>query len=313
MSGSSAIFLIGLGTMGFVIAAMCLFGYDISAARELLRHRVDLLGLTRRASDLRSQSDRRQRRPDRRQGPRRRPASTVLRGRDLELARLLASFRIPAALAPQLFLLVRLSASVVLGMALVLLGYRFAGMRTMWSLTAVATLGAATGWSIPSFAVGRLALNRRRAVSRGLADAIELLVIAVEAGLSLEDAMNRIVVELRRSQPAMADELALTGADLKILPNRDEALRRLAERVDLPSVHSVVTTLSQTLKFGTPLAQALRVVAEELRNDGLLKLEEQANRMPVLLTVPMILFILPSLFLIISGPAFLKVLDAFSR
>jgi tight adherence protein C len=87
----------------------------------------------------------------------------------------------------------------------------------------------------------------------------------------------------------------------------------LAERVDLPSVHSVVTTLSQTLKYGTPLAQALRVVAEELRNDGLLKLEEQANRMPVLLTVPMILFILPSLFLIIGGPAFLKVLDAFAR
>ena len=75
----------------------------------------------------------------------------------------------------------------------------------------------------------------------------------------------------------------------------------------------MVTTLSQTLKYGTPLAQALRTVAEELRNDGLLKLEEQANRMPVLLTVPMILFILPSLFLIIGGPAFLKVLDAFAR
>ena len=111
----------------------------------------------------------------------------------------------------------------------------------------------------------------------------------------------------------MAEELELTGADLKILPNRDEALRRLADRVNLPSVNSVVTTLSQTLKYGTPLAQALRVVATELRNDGLLKLEEQANRMPVLLTIPMILFILPSLFLIIGGPAFLRVLDAFAR
>ena len=198
-------------------------------------------------------------------------------------------------------------------MALLLLGYRYAGMGAMWSLVGVASVGAALGWSIPSFALGRLALNRRRAIARGLADAIELLVIAVEAGLSLEDAMHRIVVELRRSRPAIADELAITSADLKILPSRDEALRRLAERVDLPSVHSVVTTLSQTLKYGTPLAQALRVVAEELRNDGLLKLEEQANRMPVLLTVPMILFILPSLFLIIGGPAFLKVLDAFAR
>jgi tight adherence protein C len=314
MSGSSAIFLIGLGAIGFVIAAICLSSYDISAAREVLRRRVDLLGLTRRASDLRSFSDRRQTRPDRRQARlRRHPASTALRGDDLEFARRLEPFHIPAALAPQLFLLVRLAAGVVLGMALVLLGYRYADMRAMWSLVAIASLGTAIGWSTPSFALGRLALNRRRAIARGLADAIELLVIAVEAGLSLEDAINRIVVELRRSQPAMADELALTSADLKILPNRDEALRRLAERVDLPSVHSVVTTLSQTLKYGTPLAQALRVVAEELRNDGLLKLEEQANRMPVLLTVPMILFILPSLFLIIGGPAFLKVLDVFMR
>jgi tight adherence protein C len=314
MSGSSAIFLASLGAMGFAVAALCLFGYDISTAREVLRHRVDLLGLTRRASDLRFLSDRRQARPDRRQArSRRQPASTALRGNDHELARRLEPFRIPAALAPQLFLLARLSASVVLGMALLLLGYRYAGMGATWSMLGVASLGVAMGWSIPPFAVGRLALSRRRAIARGLADAIELLVIAVEAGLSLEDAMHRIVVELRRSRPAIADELAITSADLRILPNRDEALRRLAERVDLPSVHSVVTTLSQTLKYGTPLAQALRVVAEELRNDGLLKLEEQANRMPVLLTVPMILFILPSLFLIIGGPAFLKVLDAFAR
>ena len=237
----------------------------------------------------------------------------MLRGADLELARRLDLWHIPAALAPQLFLLARLLASLVLGMALVLLLYRYGGRRAMWNLGAAGSAGAAVGWSIPPFVVGRLALNRRRAIARGLADAIELLVIAVEAGLSLEAAMNRIVAELRRSQPAMAEELALTGADLKILPNRDEALRRLADRVNLPSVNSVVTTLSQTLKYGTPLAQALRVVATELRNDGLLKLEEQANRMPVLLTIPMILFILPSLFLIIGGPAFLKVLDAFAR
>jgi tight adherence protein C len=307
MSGSSGLFLIGLGAMGFVVAALCLLGYDISTAREALRHRVDRLGLARGATTLATVVSRRA------PGAPSPATVTVLHGVDLELARRLEPFHIPAALVPQLFLLARLSASVVLGMALLLLGYRYAGRGATWSLVGVASLGAALGWSIPPFAVGRLVLNRRRAIARGLADAIELLVIAVEAGLSLDDAMHRIVVELRRSQPAMADELAITSADLKILPNRDEALRRLAERIDLPSVHSVVTTLSQTLKYGTPLAQALRVVAEELRNDGLLKLEEQANRMPVLLTVPIILFILPSLFLIIGGPAFLKVLAAFAR
>jgi tight adherence protein C len=123
--------------------------------------------------------------------------------------------------------------------------------------------------------------------------------------------MNRIVIELQASQPVVAQELAVTSADLKMLPNRDDALRRLADRLDMPSVNSIVTTLAQTLKYGTPLAQALRVVASELRNDALLRLEEQAGRMPVLLTIPMILFILPSLFLVIGGPAFLRVLDVF--
>ena len=93
----------------------------------------------------------------------------------------------------------------------------------------------------------------------------------------------------------------------------DITRKATGERVNLPRVHSVVVTLSQTLKYGTPLAQALRVVAAELRNDDLLKLEEQANRMPVLLTIPMIVFILPSIFLIIGGPAVLKVLDVFAQ
>ena len=308
MQSQSGIFLIGLAILGFVAAGLCLAGYDISAARNRVRYRVQRLGIARRHPILASGWRR-----IRVAGTPGRMAMTELHGDDLEFARRLGRFQIPADLAPQLFLLIRLSAGLVLGMVLVLFLHRFATTNAVWSLAAVGSLGAAVGWSIPPFAVRRLALNRRRAIARGLADAIELLVIAVEAGLSLEAAMNRIVVELERSQPAMAEELALTGADLRILPNRDEALRRLADRVDLPSVHSVVTTLSQTLKYGTPLAQALRVVATELRNDGLLKLEEQANRMPVLLTIPMILFILPSLFLIIGGPAFLKILDAFTR
>ncbi len=121
--------------------------------------------------------------------------------------------------------------------------------------------------------------------------------------------MNRIVGELKASHPLLAQELALTSADLRVLPSRDEALRRLAQRINLPSVQSVVTALSQTLRYGTPLAQALRVVASELRNEALMRLEEQANRLPVLLTIPMILFILPSLFLIIGGPAALRIWD----
>ena len=100
---------------------------------------------------------------------------------------------------------------------------------------------------------------------------------------------------------------------LKILPNRDAALHRLADRTNLPSIRSVVITLSQTMRYGTPLAQALRVVAAELRNDALITLEERANRMPVLLTVPMVVFILPAVFLVIGGPTFLRLVDTFFR
>lgn len=286
------------------VAGACLVAYNISATREQLRSRVELLDAGRRAAN--------------RPIPRPRPADDLgllntagLHGDELEFARWLHRFRIRAIFAARLFLALRLVLSVLLTVVFVLLVYYYLEVRAMPTLVGVGFIGFVIGWWLPHNAVGRAAANRRRAISRGLPDAVELLVIAVEAGLSLEDAMNRIVVELQPSQPAVSEELAITSADLKILPNRDDALRRLAERADMPSVNSIVTTLSQTLKYGTPLAQALRVAAAELRNDALLRIEEQANRMPVLLTVPMIVLILPSLFLVIGGPAFLIVLDVF--
>jgi tight adherence protein C len=304
MLSSSGEFLIGLATTSFAIAGFGFFAYVASATRARLRHRVDPLALARERS-VGAHGGRRTRTP----AVPNRLTGSGLRGDELEFARWLEPLHIPPAAATWLFLVLRPSVGLTLGVSLALLGYGYFGVRAMPSLGALGLLGAVLGWLTPQFVVGRLALKRRRAVSSGLADAIELLVISLEAGLSLEEAINRIVGELRRSQPAMAEELAVTSADLQILPNRDEALRRLAERVNLPRVHSVVITLSQTLKYGTPLAQALRVVATELRDDDLLKIEEQANRMPVLLTIPMIVFILPSIFLVIGGPAFLKILD----
>jgi tight adherence protein C len=147
----------------------------------------------------------------------------------------------------------------------------------------------------------------------GLPEALELLVVCVEAGLALEDSIDRVTEELKLSQPVLAEELALTSADLKILPDRDIALHNLADRIAEPSVRSVVTTLSQTLRYGTPLAQALRTSAAELRSESLMTLEERANRLPTLLTVPMMLFILPTIFLIVGGPAVLRLTDILSH
>jgi len=169
------------------------------------------------------------------------------------------------------------------------------------------------GWMVPQYVAEGRAKGRAETVVMGLPEALELLVVCVEAGLALEDSIDRITEELKLSQPVLAEELALTSADLKILPDRDIALHNLADRIAEPSVRSVVTTLSQTLRYGTPLAQALRTSAAELRSESLMTLEERANRLPTLLTVPMMLFILPTIFLIVGGPAVLRLTDILSH
>jgi tight adherence protein C len=174
-------------------------------------------------------------------------------------------------------------------------------------------VAAIVGWLAPIIMIRRGIKKRMKIVSSGLPDALELLVVCVEAGLSLEDGLDRVVDELARSQPALTEELALTSADLKILPSRDQALANFAARVDIPTVRSVITTLSQTLRYGTPLAQSLRVVAAEMRSDSLIKLEEQANKLPALLTLPVIVFLMPTIFLIVGGPAALRLIDNFSH
>lgn len=175
----------------------------------------------------------------------------------------------------------------------------------------MAAMAGIVGWFVPMFFISYAVKQRTKAVRSGLPDALELLVVCVEAGLSLEDGLARVVTELRHSQPALADELNTTLADLAILPSREQALGNLAERVDVPSVRSVVSTLAQTLRYGTPLVQALRVTAAELRNDYLAELEERANRLPAYMTLPVIVFMMPTIFLVVGGPAALRLIDAF--
>ena len=131
----------------------------------------------------------------------------------------------------------------------------FAGLPVISSVAAVITTVA--GWFLPTGLI-RLQLRKRaRAVAAALPEAIDLLVICVDAGLSLEDALARVVKGIRKAEPALAEELALTSADLQVLPS-DEALQRMADRLNLPSVRAFVGTLIRTLRYGTPLAQSLR-------------------------------------------------------
>ncbi len=160
-------------------------------------------------------------------------------------------------------------------------------------------------------------LNNRRQkrtdkIRKGLPDALDLLVICAEAGLTVDTAFARVSRELGKAYPDLGEELALTSIELGFLTERRQALDNLAYRVNLEAVKGVVTTLIQTEKYGTPLASSLRVLSAEFRNERMMKAEEKAARLPAIMTVPLIVFILPVLFIVILGPAGCKLGDALS-
>lgn len=151
--------------------------------------------------------------------------------------------------------------------------------------------------------------KRTNAIRKGLPDALDLLVICAEAGLTVDAAFNRVARELGKAYPELGDEFALTSIELGFLTDRRTAFENLAARIDLESIRGVVTTMIQTEKYGTPLASALRVLSAEFRNERMMRAEEKAARLPAIMTVPLILFILPTLFVVILGPAACKISD----
>jgi tight adherence protein C len=155
--------------------------------------------------------------------------------------------------------------------------------------------------------------KRSHAIRKGLPDALDLLVICAEAGLTVDAAFGRVARELGKAYPELGDEFALTSIELGFLTDRRMAFENLAARIDLEAVRGVVTTMVQTEKYGTPLASALRVLSAEFRNERMMRAEEKAARLPAIMTVPLILFILPTLFIVILGPAACSIADAFSN
>jgi tight adherence protein C len=151
--------------------------------------------------------------------------------------------------------------------------------------------------------------NRVKRLTRALPDALDLMIICAEAGLSLEASIKRVGKEIENVSQEMSDELLLTAIELNFMPDRTRALQNLAKRTDLAKIRALVNSLVQAERFGTPLANSLRVLSTEFRNDRMMLAEEKAARLPTLMTVPMIMFILPSLFIVIIGPVILHVLD----
>ncbi len=177
----------------------------------------------------------------------------------------------------------------------------------------VSMLGVFIGYYAPNIYISNVAAKRRESIVAAFPDALDLLLICVESGMSIEAAIQKVGAEVGSSSMELAEELSLLTAELSYLPERRQAYENLARRTNHPGIKSVVTAMIQAERYGTPLGTALRVMAKENRDLRLSAAEKKAAALPAQLTVPMIMFFLPVLFIMILGPAIMKVQDVFGK
>jgi len=163
--------------------------------------------------------------------------------------------------------------------------------------------GAFAGFYLPNIFLKNLVTKRQQSIQAAWSDTLDLLLICVEAGMSIEAALTRVSSEIGLQSPALAEELTLTNAELSYLGDRIKAFDNLGKRTNMETVKSVTTTLIQSERYGTPLGSALRVLAQENRDLRMQTAEKKAAALPPKLTVPMVLFFLPVVFVILLGPA----------
>ncbi|TCV61758.1 type II secretion system F family protein [Neorhizobium sp. S3-V5DH] len=174
-----------------------------------------------------------------------------------------------------------------------------------------AIIVAYLGFYAPNIYVTNLVNKRQASIKRAWPDALDLMLICVESGISMEAAMRRVAEEMAQQSPPLAEEMVLTTAELSFLQDRRTALENLGIRTQLDGVKAVTQALIQAERYGTPIAQALRVLAQEGRDERMNEAEKKAAALPPKLTVPMILFFLPVLIAVILGPAGIQVADKF--
>ena len=177
---------------------------------------------------------------------------------------------------------------------------------------AAAVMAAALlGSFLPDLIVKNARTKRLDSIRKALPNSLDMLVICAEAGLASDAALKRVVAETSRKSGALSEELSQTALELSFMPNRRIALENLTERAPIPSVNAFVNTMIQAEKYGTPLSRAFKVLSQEQRTERMLRAEEKAGRLPATMTVPMMIFILPALFIVLIGPAVLDIMDNF--
>jgi len=195
----------------------------------------------------------------------------------------------------------------------VVLFYTFLILHLSWpplEKFGAAIVGGLIGFYVPDLFVGNMIQRRQQSIMRAFPDALDLMLICVESGMSIESAFTRVAGEIGTQSAELAEELALTTAELSYLPDRRQAFDNLAKRCGHPGVKAVAMALNQAEKYGTPMGQALRVTATENREMRMQEAERKAASLPAKLTVPMIIFFLPCLFIVILGPAIIQIRHA---
>jgi tight adherence protein C len=178
---------------------------------------------------------------------------------------------------------------------------------------ALCVVALTIGYYAPNLYIENAAQKRRESIVAAFPDALDLLLICVESGMSIEAAIQKVSTEVGASSMELAEELSLLTAELSYLPDRRLAYEGLARRTNHPGIKSVATAMIQAERYGTPLGAALRVMAKENRELRLSAAEKKAASLPPKLTVPMIVFFLPVLFIVILGPAILKIMDMMAK
>jgi tight adherence protein C len=209
--------------------------------------------------------------------------------------------------APTIFWGIKIFLAVGLALSFLLARITVLKIFDPYATLGICLLLSLGGFYLPEFWLQARIAGRKKKLFEGLPDALDLMVICVEAGMGLDAAIQRISQELRLTNPVLSEELKLLTLEIRAGKPRAEALRNLALRTDLEDVNSLVTLLIQTDQFGTSVAQTLRVYADSFRTRRFQRAEEIAARLPVKLIFPCVLFIFPSLFIVILGPALIQI------
>jgi tight adherence protein C len=209
--------------------------------------------------------------------------------------------------ATVVYIFIKLALPLALGFVMILLTSTSSVIDVPENLILPTCMGAViAGFLLPELYVKNVADKRREVLTLVLPEGLDLLTICVEAGLSIDAAFRRVAKEMRDPMPELSAEFEMTAIELTYLPDRQQALENMNERSDSPAVAALVNALRQTEKYGTPLANSLRILSQEFRQTRASKAEEKGARMPALMTVPLMVFVLPTLITVLLAPAIMS-------